>query len=110
MYSCPCCGYLVFDEPPGSYEICPICFWDYDIVQLAFPDMTGGANKYSLIGGQQNYKRFAACEERVKGSVRSPNESEIRDAQWRPLKTQLDRYLHWGNRDDRRALESLKDS
>ncbi|WP_368483116.1 CPCC family cysteine-rich protein [Streptomyces niveus] len=23
-YPCPCCGYLVLGDMPGSYEICPI--------------------------------------------------------------------------------------
>ncbi|WP_248129036.1 CPCC family cysteine-rich protein [Pseudomonas sp. W2Aug9] len=27
MFTCPCCGYAVFEEHPGSYDICPICFW-----------------------------------------------------------------------------------
>jgi len=31
-YPCPCCGYLVFTEPPGSYDICSICFWEDDPV------------------------------------------------------------------------------
>ena len=35
-YPCPGCGYLVFDEPPGSYEICPICFGEDDLAQLRF--------------------------------------------------------------------------
>ena len=34
MKPCPCCGYLVFDEEPGSYSICPICYWEDDAVQL----------------------------------------------------------------------------
>jgi hypothetical protein len=25
QYPCPCCGFLVFDEEPGSFSICPIC-------------------------------------------------------------------------------------
>ena len=33
---CPCCGYLVFDEPVGSFDICPICDWEDDDVQLRF--------------------------------------------------------------------------
>jgi rubrerythrin len=40
-YPCPGCGYLVFDEPPGSYEICPICFWEDDLAQLRFHGCLG---------------------------------------------------------------------
>jgi hypothetical protein len=107
MYPCPCCGYLIFDEPPGSYEICPICFWEDDIVQLAFPDMAGGANKCSLIEGQQNYERIGACEERIKSHVRSAHESEVRDTQWRPLDADLDRYLRWNSNEDGQLWQSV---
>ena len=55
LYPCPCCGHLTFDDPTGSDEICPICFWQDDGVQLAFPDMAGGANKCSLMEGQRNF-------------------------------------------------------
>ncbi|MGW2848911.1 CPCC family cysteine-rich protein, partial [Streptomyces sp. NPDC001274] len=27
-YPCPCCGHRVLGEMPGSYEICPVCFWE----------------------------------------------------------------------------------
>ncbi|MFI5753623.1 CPCC family cysteine-rich protein [Streptomyces sp. NPDC051569] len=27
-YPCPCCGHRVLDAMPGSYEICPVCFWE----------------------------------------------------------------------------------
>src|SRR5581483_339967 len=63
-YPCPCCGYLVFNEPPGSYGICGICFWEDDAVQLAFPDLAGGANKCSLMDGQVAYEKYGACEQR----------------------------------------------
>jgi Cysteine-rich CPCC len=33
------------DGPPGSYEICPVCFWDDDLVQLRWPTYAGGANQ-----------------------------------------------------------------
>jgi hypothetical protein len=35
-YPCPCCGYLMFYEGPGSYDICKICFWEDDLSQLRF--------------------------------------------------------------------------
>jgi len=53
-YPCPCCGYLVFGDLPGSYGICPICFWEDDLSQLRFP-MTGGANHVTLVDGQRNF-------------------------------------------------------
>ena len=61
---CPCCGHLVFDESPGSYDICPVCFWEDDIVQLRWPDWAGGANKPSLLDGQANYQHIDGCEQR----------------------------------------------
>lgn len=42
-YPCPACGFLVFDQEPGSYEICPVCDWEDDHVQLRYP-LAGGAN------------------------------------------------------------------
>ena len=34
-YACPCCSYYTFEEKPsGTYYICPVCYWEDDIVQL----------------------------------------------------------------------------
>ena len=65
MYPCPCCSGLVFDEPPGSYSICPICFWEDDQLQLAFPLMAGGANKLSLLQSQEEFLRIGASDPRL---------------------------------------------
>ena len=77
-YVCPCCGFLTLDaEPPGTYEICPVCFWEDDPVQFKDLDYEGGANEVSLRVARQNFKLFGACE---KGSVkytRKPKLSEI---------------------------------
>src|SRR5882724_2938731 len=70
-YPCPCCGYLVFHEPTGSFDICPICFWEDDIVQLAFPMMSGGANALSLYASQQNFERIHVSEERFLSRARA---------------------------------------
>ncbi len=88
-WPCPCCGYLVFDEPPGSYDICPVCFWEDDLSQLRFM-RTGGANHVSLIEAQQNYAAFGACEQRVKPFVRPPQPNERRDPEWRPVDVETD--------------------
>jgi hypothetical protein len=48
LYPCPCCGFLMFIKPLGTYDICRICFWEDDFVQLRFLDRRG-ANHVSLI-------------------------------------------------------------
>lgn len=88
-YPCPCCGYLVFGESPGSYDICPICFWEDDISQLRFPMLTG-ANHVSLIEAQRNYARDGVCELRLRSHARLPKESDVRDPDWRPIDENID--------------------
>ena len=80
----------MFREPPGSYEICPVCFWEDDISQLRFPRMSGGANHVSLIDGQKNYKNIGACEQRVKSYVRDPEDNETIEDGWRPIDLEKD--------------------
>ncbi len=91
-YPCPCCGYLVHAEPPGSHDICSICFWEDDADQPAFPLHGGGANRVTLLTGQKNYLDFGACEERLKPHVRLPLADEQRAEDWRPLDLTLDSY------------------
>ena len=110
MHPCPCCGYEVFGEPPGSYDICPICFWEDDIVQLGFPDLSGGANGCSLIEGQANFAAFGACETRVKPHVRAPQPPDVRNPAWRPLHPERDRYLRWGRPADHEMWQAAKDT
>ncbi|MCP4412104.1 MAG: hypothetical protein GY808_06000, partial [Gammaproteobacteria bacterium] len=71
MYTCPCCGYIVFNEFPGSYDICEICFWEDDVVQLYLPTLDSGPNKTSLIEGQVNYFQFGACEPNMSNNVQA---------------------------------------
>ena len=90
VYPCPCCGHLVFDEPPGSDDICSICFWHDDAVQLRFPLMDGGANGPSLFEAQANYEAYGAKDRRVIPYVRPPAPDEPRDPVWRPLDLRRD--------------------
>ena len=78
------------------------------MVQLAFPDMAGGANKCCVIEGQQSFAAFGACEQRFKESVRSATDDDSRDPEWRPLDTAHDRFLKWGNREDSDLWQSVK--
>lgn len=92
-FPCPCCGYLVHNEPPGLHNICPICFWEDDGDQLAFPLHGGGANRVTLLQGQKNYLDFGACEERIKQYARPPLPDVRRAEGWRPIDLTLDGYI-----------------
>jgi hypothetical protein len=74
----------MFDDPPGSYDICSICFWEDDLSQLRFP-RTGGANHVSLIEGQKNFAEFGACEKRILKSVRPVSAADEKEKEWRPI-------------------------
>ena len=91
-FPCPCCGHLTFAEQPGSYDICPVCFWEDDNVQLRWPDSSGGANTPSLIEAQRNYADFGAMEVRFKGNVRQPLADDPVDRGWRPVDLHIDRF------------------
>jgi hypothetical protein len=77
-FPCPACGFLVFGEPVGSYEICPICDWEEGAVQLQFPMMRGGANQDCL------YERQQEVISRILISVQHTDGYD-RDPTWRPL-------------------------
>ncbi len=53
-----------------SYEICEVCFWEDEEIQLEDTDYDGGANKVSLRQAQKNYQQFGACEEDMIPNVR----------------------------------------
>ncbi len=78
-YPCPSCGFLIFDEPPGSYDICDICGWEDDHVQLKHPFMRGGANGGSLFDYQQEILKEIPIEVREHSGY-------VRDSDWYPLR------------------------
>jgi hypothetical protein len=82
--TCPCCGHIVFEER-GNWEICPICYWEDDPVQVADPWFRGGANTPCLADAQQNFSTFGAMEERFTEFVRSPVPTDLQDPDWRPV-------------------------
>jgi hypothetical protein len=76
-FPCPCCGfYTLPDEPPGTDEICPVCFWQDDYVQSNDPDYPGGANRVSLREARQRFEAFGVSEERLAEYVRQPRRDE----------------------------------
>ena len=78
MYTCFCCGFKTLTEqPPGSFEICPVCFWEDDPAQAANPSLAGGANKVSLSEARQNFLSFGASSRDVLNSVRRLLPAEV---------------------------------
>ncbi|MEE4546258.1 CPCC family cysteine-rich protein [Streptomyces sp. V4-01] len=91
-YSCVSHGRLTMDGPPGSYEICPVCFWEDDQVQLRWPDWAIGANPRTSLIAQRNFEAFGASHERFLEHVRPPTEDEPLDRSWRPIDPDRDRF------------------
>lgn len=77
-YPCHCCGfYTLKEEPNGSYEICPVCFWEDDLVQNRDPESWGGANVPSLNEARRNFRALGAMEARFLPYVRPPRKDEL---------------------------------
>ena len=65
------------EQPPGTFEICPVCNWEDDNVQAAHPAMSGGANRMSLDQARHNFALFSAVSEAAVRRVRRPLPEEI---------------------------------
>ncbi len=76
-YPCPCCGFLTLDQkPPGTYAICPVCWWEDDDVQARDPDYAGGANRLSLRQARENFRHCGASDAEFTSKVRKPTAEE----------------------------------
>lgn len=97
--ACPVCGFLTIeDDFYGTYDICPVCEWEDDQVQLANPACKGGANQDSLIESQKRILRKVPLELKEYKGFR-------RDIKWRPLnKREIAKFekekriQHWKNK------------
>ena len=77
-FGCPGCGYLTLEEQsPGTYEICPVCYWEDDPVQFDDPTFPGGANVVSLEEARRNFAEHGVSDLRHKSKVRNPRSEEI---------------------------------
>jgi hypothetical protein len=76
---CPSCGFYTIGEAFfGSYDICPLCGWEDDGLQLANSACGGGANRGSLIEYQRESLEILPIELQEHGLYK-------RDSKWRPL-------------------------
>ncbi|MCB9492530.1 MAG: hypothetical protein H6674_10745 [Dehalococcoidia bacterium] len=77
-WSCPCCGCFTLDqEPPGTFGLCPVCWWEDDSVQFADPDYAGGANVPCLREARREYLRTGVGDPAGRAHVRPPRPDEI---------------------------------
>jgi len=77
-FACPCCGYLTLEqEPPGSFGLCEVCWWEDDSVQFADPDYEGGANEPSLRQARELFRQIGVSDPKLKGHERAPRPDEL---------------------------------
>jgi hypothetical protein len=78
QFPCNCCGFRTLLSPEsGSYEVCPVCFWEDDPVQAEDLSFAGGANAISLAEARENYLQCGACEPRFSDQVRHARIGEL---------------------------------
>lgn len=83
---CPSCGFLTLEGNYGNYDICDVCGWEDDGIQLANPCSGGGANGKSLAEAQQSsLNRYPLGVDLAEGIKRCKR--------WRPLtERELNKY------------------
>jgi len=85
-YQCPCCEFYTLEHDGGEgplFEICKVCFWQYDPVMHDKHSMAGGANVISLDEAKINYQKYGAAEQRFINYVRKPKDYEIPNGGWK---------------------------
>ncbi|MEU0704513.1 CPCC family cysteine-rich protein [Streptomyces bacillaris] len=90
-YPCPCCGHLVHEVPPGSFQICPVCGWEDDLVQLRWPGVSG-ANRRSLVEAQRLYQEVGVADPGFVPKVRLPGKSWPKEDGFRAVIPEVDEF------------------
>ena len=76
-YACPCCNFKTLKEKPtGTFQICPVCYWEDDNVQFYDHNYQGGANELSLNEARENSKKYGVSDLKFKDLVRNANNDE----------------------------------
>jgi len=74
---CPCCKYYTHDHEQYLFEICEVCFWQFDGTAHDIPSKISGANKLSLKEVRENYQKYGVCKKEFKHLVREPLIEEL---------------------------------
>lgn len=57
LFACQCCGQPTLSER-NAYEICSVCLWEDDPVQISDPSYAGGANSISLAEAREKWRHI----------------------------------------------------
>lgn len=68
LQQCPVCDYFSLPKR-GDYDICRICFWEDDGLDVDRLDVHSGPNHATLREARANFLRVGACDPKVRGSV-----------------------------------------
>jgi hypothetical protein len=91
-FTCYVCGYRTL-ESRCDWDVCPVCFWEDDVLVCGDEDVSSSANNGMLISAAQtNFLQFGAVSREFLGKVRPPRKDETRDPEWRPL-TRVSEFL-----------------
>lgn len=78
MLPCPCCGNYTIIDDSIIVDICPVCFWQYDVVAQENPNKIIGPNHgVSFNTAKENYKKYGAISIDFVKYVRRPLDSEL---------------------------------
>ncbi|MEM9913340.1 MAG: DUF6714 family protein [Planctomycetota bacterium] len=84
-HPCECCGHRTLDDPPGgTYQICPVCFWE-DAPYAEDHSCQQFSNGPTLRQAQRNYAEYGAATRDFLNAVRPAEPNEKRAPDWRTL-------------------------
>lgn len=83
-HACVVCGHRTLEER-GDWEICPVCFWEDDVL-VEGVDKSSPANGGMMVStAQANFVRYGAISPDLVGKTRPPHVGEEKDPGWKPL-------------------------
>lgn len=68
---CPCCDYVTL-LGVGDHEICPVCFWQYDLTDGDRNKPSSANHGLTINEARANFSRLGACSEDMVPNVLRP--------------------------------------
>lgn len=72
-HQCPCCDYYTLSDR-GSFEVCPVCYWEDDGADLQSLDVISDANHITLRQARGNFERMGAADQAAVSLVATSDE------------------------------------